>query len=580
MRDLVDFQEPRQELRGLDGGRADEHGLAALVAILDVLDDRAELVVLREVHEVRRVVSDHRLMGRDHDDLEAVDLLELVRFRVGRSRHAGELAVHAEVVLKRDRRDRLVLLLDLHALLRLDGLVQAVGPTPADHRPAGELVDDDHLAVLDDVVDVALEQPVRAQRRVQVMHQADVRRVVEALALGEDPGAREQLLDFLVPLLGQVRLFLFLVDRVVARHEQLGARGSSGAIDLDHVQAALLRDAKRLARRHRAERFALQPDELDLRRLDLVVGLARRRVVELELRDQMVDPHVELGALLRPARDDQRRARLVDQDRVDLVDDRVDELALGAVLGPEREVVAQIIEAELVVRAVGDVRRVRAALLVLRLVALDDADLEPEEAVDGAHPVRVALREVLVDGHDVDTVAGQRVQIGREGRDERLAFAGPHFGDLALVQRDAADQLHVEMPHLERAHRRLAHERERLGQQRVEVLVGRVALLELERLRAQRLVAQRLESRLERARGGHERAIALQEPLIAAAEDARHEVGNGAEHAAVLKARACDKALYSKDPDAVWGSAPRGARSRLAGNWRPARRAFVNGRYR
>src|SRR6185295_19147131 len=72
---LVRLQESRQELRGLDRSRADEHGLAALVAVLDVLDDRAELVIRGEIDEIRRVVTDHRLVRRDHDDLETVDLL-------------------------------------------------------------------------------------------------------------------------------------------------------------------------------------------------------------------------------------------------------------------------------------------------------------------------------------------------------------------------------------------------------------------------------------------------------------------------------------------------------------------------
>jgi hypothetical protein len=58
---------------------------------------------------------------------------------------------------------------------------------------------------------------------------------------------------------------------------------------------------------------------------------------------------------LARAGDDQRRARLVDQDRVDLVDDRVVEAALDALLGAEGHVVAQVVEAELVVGPVGDV---------------------------------------------------------------------------------------------------------------------------------------------------------------------------------------------------------------------------------
>ena len=103
-----------------------------------------------------------------------------------------------------------------HAFLRLDRLVQAVGPAAPGHQAAGELVDDDHLAVLHDVVLVAVVQRVRAQRGVQVVHQRDVVRVVQARARREQPGLREDRLRVLVALLGQQHLVRLLVDPVVA----------------------------------------------------------------------------------------------------------------------------------------------------------------------------------------------------------------------------------------------------------------------------------------------------------------------------------------------------------------------------
>jgi hypothetical protein len=90
----------------------------------------------------------------------------------------GELAVEAEVVLEGDRGDGLVFLADAHAFLGLDRLVQALGPAPSRHGAAGEFIDDDDLAVPDDVLDVLLVEHVRAQRRVQVVHQPDAGRVV------------------------------------------------------------------------------------------------------------------------------------------------------------------------------------------------------------------------------------------------------------------------------------------------------------------------------------------------------------------------------------------------------------------
>ena len=108
------------------------------------------------------------------------------------------------------------------------------------------------------------------------------------------------------------------------------------------------------------------------------------------------------------------------------------------------------------------------AALRVGQVGNDHADAEAEEAVDLAHPVGVAAGEIVVDGDDVDALALERVEIDGEGRDQGLALAGAHLGDLAAVEDDAADQLHVIMALAERAHRRLAHGGERLGQDVVE----------------------------------------------------------------------------------------------------------------
>ena len=172
----------RELLRLLDRDRADEHRLALLVELDDLLDDRLPLLLLGAVDDVGVVLADHRPVGRDDDDVEPVDLRELLGLGLGGAGHAGELLVHAEVVLEGDRGQGLVLGLDLDALLGLDRLVQAVGPAPAGHQAAGELVDDDDLAVLDDVVDVLLVEGVGAQRLLDGVERLDVGRVVEVAA--------------------------------------------------------------------------------------------------------------------------------------------------------------------------------------------------------------------------------------------------------------------------------------------------------------------------------------------------------------------------------------------------------------
>ena len=107
------------------------------------------------------------------------------------------------------------------------------------------------------------------------------------------------------------------------------------------------------------------------------------------------------------AADDQRRSGLVDEDVVDLVDDGEEALPLHPLLEVDDHVVAEVVEAELIVGAVDDVgpvgfaaahraevdqpfvgRRV-AGLEDERLVVGDHPDAHAEEVVDGPHPLRV-----------------------------------------------------------------------------------------------------------------------------------------------------------------------------------------------
>ena len=84
----------------------------------------------------------------------------------------------------------------------------------------------------------------------------------------------------------------------------------------------------------------------------------------------------------------------------------------------------------------------------------------PERMVELAHPLCVAFGQIVVDRHEMSAFAFEGIEINRQRRDERFAFAGLHFGDPALVQDHAADQLHVEMAHVQLAPGHLAADRE------------------------------------------------------------------------------------------------------------------------
>ena len=91
--------------------------------------------------------------------------------------------------------------------------------------------------------------------------------------------------------------------------------------------------------------------------------------------------------------------------------------------------------------------------------------------------------------------AGQRVEVRGQGGDERLALAGGHLGDRALVQDHPAHELHVEVAHAHRAPGRLPDSGEGLGQEVVDLRAVGQALPELVSPRAELGVGERLHAR-------------------------------------------------------------------------------------
>ena len=150
------------------------------------------------------------------------------------------------------------------------------------------------------------------------------------------------------------------------------------------------------------------------------------------------DLAVKLRRFLGRTGDDQRCARLVDEDRVDLVDDGVVEIALHHVRQPKRHIVAQIVEAEFVVGAIGHIGGIGRAALVVGQSRHDAAHRQAQQLVDGAHPGGITARQIVIHRDDVNALAFQGVEVHRQRRDQGFSFAGLHLGDHAIVQDDAA----------------------------------------------------------------------------------------------------------------------------------------------
>ncbi len=92
------------------------------------------------------------------------------------------------------------------------------------------------------------------------------------------------------------------------------------------------------------------------------------------MRNELVKSIVEFGTILQRPRNDERRTRFVNQDRVDLVNNRKAMPALDHLVLVHLHIVAQVVEAEFVVGPVGHITGVLRLALVVVQIMYDAAD--------------------------------------------------------------------------------------------------------------------------------------------------------------------------------------------------------------
>ena len=354
--------------------------------------------------------------------------------------------------------------------------MQAITPAAARHQTAGEFVDDDDLAVLHHIVLIAVVKVSRTQSSAQVVHQRDVGRVVQARACWDQSHLREHSFGFFMAIFGQEDLVRFFIDREVA--------GCDDALASAWVGLAFLAG---------------------------------------EQRHDLVHSQVSGCVVFRLPTDDQGRTGLVDQDRVHLVNDGIVERTLHTVMGFVDHVVAQVIETVFVVRAVGDVSVVSGLLVFSRQLRQINANLEPQEVVELAHPCGVTAGQVVVHRDHMHTLTCDGVEVGRQRRGQGFALARAHLGNLAVVQGDATGKLHIEVAHLHDPLGALTHHGKSLGQQGIQALTSGCTIAEALRFGPQLIVAQAFESSLHGVDTLDGFAVSLEQAVIATAENLGEE---------------------------------------------------------
>ena len=216
------------------------------------------------------------------------------------------------------------------------------------------------------------------------------------------------------------------------------------------------------------------------------------------LRDQQIDGLIQLRPILRWARNDQRCPRFIDQNGIDFIHNSKVVSALIHLVQLRFHIVTQIVKAQLIVGGIGHIASIGCHFFRVWLLWINNASGQAQGPVNFRHPIRITPGQIIVNRHNMHTLARQSIEIGREGGNQSFALTSFHFSDIALMQKYPAHELHIKGSQAQRAFRCFAAIGEGFRQKAIKRFSSLSAILKLFGFCDELLVAERFKIRLKR----------------------------------------------------------------------------------
>ena len=158
-------------------------------------------------------------------------------------------------------------------------------------------------------------------------------------------------------------------------------------------------------------------------------------------------------------------------------------------------VVTQIIKSQLIISHIGDVTGISRPSFIIFHTVEHNAHGQSQEFMNPSHPLGITVRQVVVDRYNIYALSFQCIQIGGQGGNQSVSFAGTHLSNTALMQDNTTDQLYPIMFHIQNTLGSLPDSGKGLGKNIIQRLPLGQTLFKLLRLFPQLFIAHLLHLR-------------------------------------------------------------------------------------
>ena len=118
---------------------------------------------------------------------------------------------------------------------------------------------------------------------------------------------------------------------------------------------------------------------------------------------------IEFGRLSTLSGNNQWCSCLINQDRVDLIDDGIMQISLYQLLFIDYHIVTQIVETKLVIGDIGNVAVICGAALFFCGSVQYHTYGQSQKFMDFTHPAGITACQVIINRYDMDALAVQRI---------------------------------------------------------------------------------------------------------------------------------------------------------------------------
>ena len=357
-----------------------------------------EFLLFCLIYSIFSVDTCDRTVGRNLDNVHAVDITELFFLCQGCTCHTCFLCIFIEEVLECNGCKRLALTFYFYMLFCLNCLMKSVRITTSRHNTSGKLINDQDFIIRNYIILITVHQVMCTQCKDDIVLDLKILSICKVVNL-------EKFLDFFHTFLCQVDDFIFLI------YDEI-----TGFLDFNT---------------HDGIHF----------------GKFLTCLTTFHLFCQNVTCLIQLGGFAALSGNDQRCTCLIDQYRVNLIDDGIVQITLYQLLLVDNHIVTQIIETKFIIGNIRNITLICFLTFIMIHIIQNHAYGQSQELMYFSHPFSITFCQVIIDGNDMNTFSFQCIQICRRCGNKCLTFTGLHLCDTSLMKNDTTDELYPVMLH-------------------------------------------------------------------------------------------------------------------------------------